>query len=190
MSCETGIGASIISNCTTQGSGGNEVKGWIANRRDFIPTYDLTNTALMTGLTLTVGAQLYPFEGVKKILNSGFDIVTDPARADEYTHYVGFTGFEYTSDAIINMDAMNDLVWVVESKDKNDSGDGIFRVFGAKKGLVKTADSMRSNDAFGGRIIEMNSPDGEAEAHSNYVLLDTDYATTLALLEGLETPVV
>jgi len=186
MGCLDDITKSIVSDCTTQGSGGNEVKGWIFKQNELIAVYDSTNPSKITSLSLPIGSQGYTFTGVKKMLNSGHDIVIEDARADGYTHYVGFTGFSFKSEDVENFDALNNLVFVVESKDKTDDGDGVFRVYGIKQGLVKSSDTMRANDNYGSRIIEMATPDGQIESYSNYTFLDTDYATSLAALEALE----
>jgi len=187
MSCISDIAKNIISNCTTQGSGGNEVKGWIMKRSEFTPTYDNTNPSKITSIALPVGAKAYTFTGVKKLLNSGHDFVSEDNRADGFTHYVGFSGFEFDAASVENFDSLDDLVFVAESKDKTTTGDGVFRVYGAKQGLVKSSDTMRANDNYGARVIEMSTPSGMTEAYSNYTFLHTDYATSLADLVALET---
>jgi len=64
-------------------------------------------------------------------------------------------------------------------------GDGVFAAYGVKYGLYKSTDTRRANDINGARNIELTSLAGQEEKYSNYTLLDTDYATTKALLETL-----
>lgn len=187
MACEDNISKSITSNCTTQGSGGNEVKGWIFKQDEIGYVQDGTNPSKITNITLGTGLLAYTFTGVKKMLNSGSDIVIEDARADGFTHFIGFSGFEFKSADVENFDSLDNLVFVVESKDKTDDGDGVFRVYGLMQGLVKSADTMRTNDNYGSRVIEMSTPPGQTESYSNYTFLKTDYATTLAALVALET---
>jgi len=186
MSCENNIVKSIISNCTTQGSGGNEVKAWIGNRLEMSPTYDVTNPSKITTLAVDVGKQLFTITGVKKLLNSGFDRVIAEDRADTFTHYFNFQGFEFKVEDVENLDTLDDVVIFVESKDKTDDGDGVFRGFGVKKGMFPSSDSMRANDINGARNIELTSLAGAEEPYSQYTLDAGDYATTKALLVALE----
>lgn len=186
--CVKGIALDIISDCTTSGIGGNEIKAWAGNRSEMIPTYDVTNPSLITGLAMVATKQLYTITGVKKLINSGFDRVVADDRPDKFTQYLNIQGFEFKAPNVEGMDNLDDIVVIVESKDKPADGNGAFRVFGMKYGLYPTTDTMRANDINGARNIELTSLSGQEEPHSNYTLLDTDYATTKALLEGLETP--
>lgn len=187
MTCVSGIVKSVISDCSTSGIGGNEVKAWIGNRLEMTPTYDVTNTSKITGLSVASTKKLYTITGVKKLLNSGFDRVQADDRPDKFTHYFNFQGFEFKAADVENLDNLDDVVIIVESKDKPDDGDGVFRVFGMKYGLYPSSDTMRANDINGARNIELTSLSGQEEPQSNYTLLVTDYATTKALLVSLET---
>jgi hypothetical protein len=188
MSCVKGIAKAIVSDCTTSGIGGNEIKAWIGNRLEMTFTFDVTNTSLITNIAVASTKQLYPLTGVKKLLNSGYDRVVVDDRPDKFTHYFNFQGFEFKAADVENIDNLEDIVVIVESKDKTDDGDGVFRAFGVKNGLYPTTDTMRANDINGARNVEVTSLEGQAEQWSNYTVLATDYATTKTLLEGLETP--
>jgi hypothetical protein len=187
MACVTGIAKDIISTCDTSGIGGNEVKAWIGNRLEMTPTYDGTNPSLITDLAVASTKQLYVLTGVKKLLNSGFDRVVADDRPDKFGHYFNFQGFEFDAPSVENIDNLEDIVVIVESKDKPTDGNGTFRVFGMRNGLYPSTDTMRANDINGARNVEVTSLEGQEEPQSNYTLLDTDYATTLALLVSLES---
>lgn len=188
MGCADKIGANILSTCDTSVSGGLEVKAWVFNRIEATVTYDGTVPLKITDITPTSGNQAYTITGIKKLLNAGSDAVVADDRPDKYTHYFNFQQFEFASAAIENVDNINDVIIVVESKDKADDGDGVFRVYGAKKGLWKSTDTHRDNDLNGARNIELTSLPGQEEPYSRYTYLDTDYATTLAALVAAETP--
>lgn len=185
MGCIIGISKDITSDCSTSLSGGLEVEAWIFNRDELTPTYDVAEDNLLTSLAMVGVATGFKLTGVKKLLNCGHDIVVSEDRPDKYKHFFSFQGFEILAEDWRNLDDINDVVVVVELKDKNDTGEGVFQVLGLKKGLWKSADTQRSNDINGARNIEMTSLDGQEEPFARYVLLDTDYATTRALLEGL-----
>lgn len=185
--CDKGIVKNIVSDCSTKPVGGIEITAWIGNRGEITPTYDVTNPSKITGLAVESGKQLFTITGVKKLLNAGFDRVVAEDRPDTFTHYFSFQGFEFKVENVENLDNLEDVVVFVEMKEKPDDADGTFRGFGVKYGLYPSTDTMRANDIDGARSLELTSMDGQSEPHSNYTLLATDYATTKALLVGLES---
>jgi len=188
MSCLDGVAANIASTCATQPSGGLEVTAYILNREDVAITYDVTNELLITGMVNAATKKAYSITGVKKLLNAGSDIVIADDRANKYSHYFNFQQFEFDSDAVLNVDNIDDVVIIVETRDETTDGDGMFRVYGAKFGLWKSTDTHRANDINGVRNLELTSLPGQEEPWSRYVFFDTDYATTLAEVVALLTP--
>ena len=185
--CKSTLTKIIDSSCNNRPQGGIEVKAWLINRSEMDYTIDVTLKSQVQNITMITGAVAYPITGVKKLLNAGHDIVVAEDRGDAYTHAFSFQQFEFLTEDIENVDAANDLVVIVERKAKNDTGDGIFKLYGLTSGLYKTADTQRMNDIDGARSLEMATQGGETEAFSSYTVFDTDYATTLAMIESLET---
>ena len=185
--CFDGISKAIISNCTTQGSGGLEVVAWVFNRKELTITYDTTTKNLITSLANVSLKQGYKLTGIKKMLNAGSDLVVADDKADSWTHYFNFKQFEFSAADIVNVDNINDVIVFVENKDKSTTGDGVFMGFGCKFGLYKSTDTHRTNDDKGARNIELTSLADQEEPFSRYVFLKTDYATSKALLETLVT---
>ena len=189
--CDASIAAKIISDCTTQKTGGAEELGWVGRREDLIVTYDSTNPVLVTGLTTKAATKFYTIKGVKKNLNFGSDIVTAIDRADRYTHFVSFPQFEMDAASIANLDAAKDLVFIFEAKDKSETGNGEFILLGLKGGLHKSADSFRINDANGARLLEFTNMEGETETASRYIAHigtpSPTYALTRAAIVALES---
>jgi len=188
MGCTDGISKIITSTCATSVSGGIEVKAWIINRADVAITYDGTIPLKITAITFAQTKRSWPITGVKKLLNCGSDLVSAEDRPDKYAHKFIFQQFEFTAEDIYNVDNINDVIVVVENKDKNATGDGVFIAYGVKKGLWKSADAQTANDVNGARSLELTSMAGLEEPYSRYVYLATDYATTLAALVASETP--
>jgi len=186
--CTDGAVKAIIADCTTQGVGGNEIKAWYGNRKELSFVYDATNPSKVTGITASTGKQLFPITVNVKALDSGADRVVATGLADRFTHFVSFSNFEFDTASVENIDNLKDLVFIVESKDKKDNGDGVFRGYGFKHGLTPLTDSNRANDANGARNLEFGPTEGDSEPWSQYTVLDTDYETTKALLISLETP--
>ena len=187
MSCITGIAKNITSDCTTHVSGGLEIEAWVFNRKEITITYSAVSGKenQITDIAMVGAATGFKITGNKKLLNAGHDLVVAEDRPNKYTHHFMFQQFEFLTEDVRNVDDIDDVVIVVESKDKNDSGDGIFRVYGAKFGLWKATDTHRDNDVNGARNIELASLGGQEEPYSRYVYLDTDHATSKAALEAL-----
>lgn len=191
MGCTGGIAKVITSDCTTSKVGGLEITAYAFNRTDLEITYSSTEDKenQITTMSNAVGVKGYLLTGVKKLFNAGHDIVVADDRPNKYTHHFMMQVFETLTEDIRNADDLDDLVIVVEQKDKNTGGDGTFVAYGCKYGLYKTSDTQRANDVNGARVIELASLPGQEEPFSRYVVLDTDYATTLALLVDLVTNV-
>lgn len=185
MGCNSGIVKSIISDCTTSKGGALEIIMYIFNRLNADITYDVTNPSLITSIANAVGETAFKITGIRKLFNAGHDIVVADDRPDKYTHYAAFQQFEVAAEDIENVDQVKDVFVVVERKDKSTTGEGVFAAYGVKFGLYKSTDTRRANDINGARNLELTSLAGLEEEHSNYTLLDTDYATTKALLETL-----
>lgn len=187
MACTSGIVKDIVSNCTTAINGSLEVLAWIWNRNDITITYDNTYPNMITNLAKAGADTAFTVEGVKKLLNAGHDIVTAENRPDKWTQHFYFEQFERLAADILNVTQLQDVVVVVEAKDKGTGGDGTFFCYGAKHGLYLVGDTMRHNENNGARVIELATQAGEEEPYPVYIVKKTDYATTLSLLNGLLT---
>lgn len=187
MACTDGITAAITSNCTTSRGGGLEVEAWAFNRTDIDITYSGA-TNLITAITKPAGVAGivgYKLKGVRKLFNAGADIVQADDRPNKYSHFFSMQQFEVLAQDTANVDNFNDLVIVVERKDKTTTGEGVLIVLGAKNGLYKSADSQRENDANGARKIELKSMPGQEEIFSQWVYFDTSLSHMKTHLESL-----
>jgi hypothetical protein len=188
MGCVDGITKNITSTCVTQPIAGTEVKAWVANRLEVSITYDVTDVSMITNIAPTSGNQLWSLTGVKKLLNPGSSLVVAEDRADKYQHKFNFQGFEFLAEDVENIDALSDLIVIVEMKDKSATGEGTFRAFGAKNGLYKTSLEWTANDIDGAIAVELASQEGENEDYPWNTVFITDYAATKAMLVAGETP--
>jgi hypothetical protein len=174
MACTDGITAAITSDCTTSRGGGLEVEAWAFNRTDIDITYSgstnlITDISKPAGVTAAVGFKL---KGVRRLFNAGNDVVISEDRPKKWSHFFSMQQFEVLAADTANVDGFNDLVIVVERKDKTTSGNGVLVVLGAKNGLYKSADTQRENDKNGARSIELKSLSGQEEMFSQYIYLD------------------
>lgn len=187
MGCLDGITKDVASTCENQPVAGVEIKAWVGNRLEAGFTFDVTNLSKITAVQMISGAKLWVLTGVKKLLNPGTSLVVAEDRADRYTHKFNFQGFEFTAEDVENIDALSDLFIIVQMIDKVSGGDGTFRAFGVKNGLYKTALEWTANDIDGALPVEMASQEGAGEDYPWWTVLNTDYATTLAMLVTQET---
>lgn len=185
MACPGEIVKDIVSDCSTQGVGGLEQVAYLINRVDFEPTFDITNPNKITDVATALGTKAYKLTGAMKGFDAGFDRVKEEGFADSFTHFFSFKQFEVSAEDIANVDGMDDCVLIVETKNKPTDADGTFVALGVGSGLHITTDTKRFNTTNGARALEMATNAGEGERYSQYNVLDTDYATTKALIESL-----
>jgi len=184
MACLEKITQVILNTCTNVPAAGLEVKGWLLNRSDFTFTPDVGNAALITAIAPVVAETAFPITAVKKEMNAGWDAVVADNLPDLFTHYSSIQPYERDSDAVKQMDEMDDVVIVWELK--GPKTEGCFIILGLETGLHKSSGSWRALDNNGIPTYELTSREGEAEKYSRYIFWDTDYATTKAALVALE----
>ena len=156
------------------------------NRTDIdTVTYDVTNRSKVTAIAMATGKQAYTCTGVKKLFNAGSTLVTVENRPNKYTHTFHLEQFEIDAASLENLTDMEDVVVIVELKDKGTAGDGEFVVLGLQNGLYKTADDWSANDNNGVRTVDLASMAGHEEKEERYILDAGDRATAQRGEEGL-----
>ena len=187
MACTSTITASIVSDCSTIGVGGNEIKAWIFNRLDVATiTHDGTYYSKITGMVFNTGKRAWTFTGVKKMLDSGWDPIIAETRPDKYKQKVTLETFSFAAQDVENISNLSDVVVVVESKDKGN--DGTFRIYGLGSGLYKVGDAHMANAANGARVLSLESLAGQEESYPVFIFDSGTYAQSLAALVAMETP--
>lgn len=184
MSCLSKIAQEITNTCINVPAAGLEVKGWLMDRSDCTFTPDPGNAALITLIELEAPAVAYPITAVKKENNAGFDVTVADNLPDLFNHYLSAQPYERDSDAVKNIDEMDDIVAVLELK--GPKTEGCFVILGLETGLHKSSASGRFNDNHGIPTYEFATREGEGEKYSRYIFWAATYDATLAILEGLE----
>lgn len=185
MSCIQGISEDLINDCDANPVAGLEQIAYVIDRSALTATKDGTNKNLVTALAQAVGAQAYKIQGYNKSNNAGSDLVVADAQPNRYTQYFSMIIWQVDSDTVQALNDIDDVVVIVENKNKGKDGDGAFEMYGYDTGLYKSSFTKRSNDNGGGYSIEMTSREGEAPTRSHYVVFDTDYDTTKTMIEAL-----
>lgn len=188
MACNGEMLQSILFDCDNPAIGGVEEKIWAFNRSEVTFTVDATNPCRLTGFTVEATKNSFVIEAFKNTVDAGSDLVVSETSPDKWNQFVSALVKAKTADEIENIKSMNDLVFVVWTKDKGNNQEGAFEVFGRQTGMYKSAVTRRVNAEDGRYPLEFTNLAGQESTCPHDVLLDTDYATTLAALVASETP--
>lgn len=187
VSCLGSIGADIINDCAAKPMAGAEQTAYLFNKADITATFDAQNKWLVTDLTVAATKKGYKLTGFRKNLNAGADVVVSDTVPKKWNQFFSFYGWGVEAADVKAIDELDNIVVVYESKSKGVNVAGAFHMLGYDTGLFVSADTKRVNDNDGTRSIEMTNLAGAESPVSEYIVYDTSYATTLALLEGLMT---
>ena len=188
-SCAADIAANIAKDCANPLVSGFTGRGVLINLSD-APAFTIsgTNPRIITAITLGVGVKVAVVDNAA---------ITQPftGTAVQSTDENGMV--QYQKTAVINIplrgagvakniveplhsSALGFLL-ILEKKDKR--GDGSYVVIGYEQGLKANADGVVRNEyENGGNVVATMST---VENFFEYVLYDTDYATTKAAFENL-----
>ena len=183
--CTGALANDIINDCTKKPIGGLESVIYLFNRKDLSGTVNPANKVQLTDLVVALTKKGYKYEGYKKTANAGFDLVVADTLPDAYTQTLSLTVWGIDSATVKALNDLNDIVAVVENKNKGNAGDGAFEVYGFETGLYKTSFTKRSNDNGGTFSLELASQSGEESSVSHHIYYETSYAASKAALEAL-----
>lgn len=183
--CTGVLAGDIINDCTKKPIGGLESLIYLFNRADISGTISPTNRNLLTDLVVAATKKGYKYEGFKKTANAGFDLVVSDNLPDAYTQTLSLTVWGIDSATVKALNDLNDVVVVVENKNKGNAGDGAFEVYGFETGLHKTSFTKRSNDNGGTFTLELASQAGEESSVSHHIYYETSYSVSKAALDAL-----
>lgn len=182
MSCITGIASDIINDCTLAPVAGVEETMYVFNKEELTAVKSLTNDNLVTDLTVIIGKKGFKVKGFKKSSNAKSTLVVTDTLPDMYTQTMEFTVWGKDAETVKELKQLNNVVFVVEKKDKGASGDSAFAMYGYETGLFKATLEQDSN-ADGGVFKVSMVAEGQSTPYFN--VYDTSYATTKAMLEAL-----
>lgn len=165
----------------------------VGNLRDIATiTYDLTDTSVITGITMKSGTAMYAFQGVRASTNAQVDLVASELTVG-FSHQTDFSVFEVGSAQKVNIQAMAAVKQFAIYQNPKDSslGDAVWEVLGVNAGLELTvATRIAGDQASGGAYtLQLKTPVTSNETGLPNSFWDTDIATTEAKIEALLTPV-
>ena len=194
MAICAGISTDIVLQCDTPPVAGVADVMYLINKADIdTVTFDNTNPTaankLVTDITLKAGKFAYKVEG-RNNSHEPSSLLRKGRYFDTFEHQVMFKIFDNSpaiKTQIENMVQRGDLVAIVENNFRGVGDVAAFEILGYGSGLEVTEQTRVTNDqdTQGGYSITLKTGDQQGEPHLPYSLLDTNYATTVTLLEGL-----
>ena len=166
---------------------------WLANYKDIESlTFDVTDKRLVTAIVFKTGGALYVYDGARQSTQAEVEFVPQTLSVG-FKHTVNVQVFEIDSLQKLNLEKMclGKMVAVVEHPNAIGNGNSVFEIFGGGVGMeVLTLTRIsRDQETQGSYSLALATSDNEGqEASLALSMLATDYATTLALLIGYETP--
>lgn len=178
MSCL--IGNSITASCVDlRQVGGLKADLYVANRSDIV-SYTTDINGYVTGITFVALAGLYKFGSKKNSHSAGYSIAVGGAGANTVVNHnvaCKFFATTPTDDQVIEDMITADMVFIMETKNLE------FKLFGFDNGCTLSEGTQSSGQEGAADTTDTLTFLGEEKDLPKRVL-DTDYATTKALLES------
>lgn len=157
-------------------------------------TYDVTNTYIISDITMKTGKAMFAFEGVRQSLNPQYSLVVQTVSIG-YSHQIDFSIFDISAAQKENLEAMATIPQFAIVQNINDTGnaDNFFEVFGVNRGLdvISNVRINADGDTAGAFVTTLQtSEDGSKENKMPGTFFDTDFITTLAKVDALLIPAV
>jgi len=184
MSCGT-LTLGSQPDCDNPLKAGTKPRLFLANYDDVLSATEGATPNLLTALVMASNSVFYLFEGYKQDVKPTQEIINLGSGLNQFKHSLNFLVYEISQTQKNNLQrlARGRFVAIVENKGKDENS---FEVYGLGAGLEAVAGVAR--DAFangGGYLISLATGDGEFEPLLPQTLFDTDYATSLALVNEL-----
>ena len=187
-SCTGVIAVSVATNCATPLQTGTEDRVWIVNYADWRAatiTRNVTNSTIIEDIVLTNPA--FYWEGRNNSNKPLFSQI-DQGGIEMYEHSIDVLLYNLKN---VTKKMLKDMkggryVVIYENTYKDSTGESAFEVLGETAGLKITTleRDPNSTDTNGAWHVMLTTPKNK-EPNIPSSIFDTDYATTLALVQGL-----
>lgn len=179
----------ISLDCTNPIQAGTRDKLWIINLDDLNGVTTNVTTGVVEGITLNSGAQAYVVDGQNNSIEPKATMV-EQGYLNMFDHEVMFKGFNVSPAVKKAMNEIKDgrFVAIVENYHRGNGGDAAFEIYGLTTGLEVTEleRDPNSEDTQGAFHVKLfTKKNKEPKLPTTFFL--TDYATTKAIVEALES---
>jgi len=149
-------------------------------------TYDITNTTVITGITMSAGKSMFAFQGVRSSNKPDISLQADDFSVG-FIHQMDFSVFEVDSTQKLNLQGMAARKTFVIYQNPNDSslGDAIFEVMGVNSGLEMSTLNRQPATKDGSYKIQLRTAEAASETSLPNSFFDTDFATTKGKIDAL-----
>lgn len=183
------LDGSLEPNCTYPIQGGVDDKLYLINKSDIASvTRNVTNPQIIEDIILISGATAFEIQGQNNSNNTRFEMVKQRFTR-MWNHFVDFVGFDLSPTGFERYEELSNalVVAVVVNNYRGTSGNAAIKIYGLDAGLraASIAQDMASADTQGAVQIALSTDDINKEPHTPATLFDTDFATSLAIIEGL-----
>jgi len=173
-------------NCTTPLKAGTRPRLLLANYSDIVSvTLSAATPNLITAITFASNTVFHVFNGFKQDVKPTQEIIAPSNGANQLKHNLNFVVYEISQLQKNNLQRLiksEGLVAICENKGKDANS---FEVYGLGSGMQIVPGVARDTNANGGGyIISLATLEGEFEPLLPQTIFVTDYAATLALVEG------
>ncbi|MES2397951.1 MAG: hypothetical protein V4549_18205 [Bacteroidota bacterium] len=186
------IAGNIVLDCDHPIQAGTEDTLILINRSDIASTTrNGANNEIVENIILNSGVEGYIYQGLNNSHKPKFSVVKiGPFK--RWSHQTDFLAFGVLAAAKEEMQKLKDgdVCAIIYNKFKGVSGNGAFELYGLDAGLkVETLERDLANQETQGAfsISLMSDADTGLEPFPPKTIYITDYATTLAMIEGLFT---
>lgn len=191
----TGIFQNQEIDCNNPLSVGVIQRVFQANREDILElTYDVTPGLenVITGIVMKSTKSFYEMAGVNESVKGQNELVRR-STSNGYRHQVDYSIFEVDNVSLQNMQAMayKPQICILYGVDDSSLGNGAFQVYGVDVGLDLLTNIRINGDVEtgGAHVLQLATPEsGGDEKIIPPPLWNTDYSTTLSILEALLLP--
>ncbi len=187
--CEK-LTAGIAYDCANPPSGGVNDRLILLNFSDVDGnvTYDVTNPTLVTNIALVAPAVGFVFEGVNNS-NEPRSAMVKGRYVNGYDHEVRFKCFDNSPAAKLQLSKLDGalVVAVVQNNRKGTDGNSAFEVYGLQTGLrlQELERILADAETQGAYNLLVRNDEISRPSTLPHTLWDTDFATTLAIVNGL-----
>jgi len=173
-------------NCVTPLKAGTRPRLLLANYSDVVSVTTSTSTPnLITAITFASNTVFHVFNGYKQDVKPTQEVIAPANGANQLKHNLGFVVYDISQIQKNNLQRLiksEGLIAICENKGKDANS---FEVYGLGSGLQIVPGVARDTNANGGGyVIQLATLEGEFEPLLPQTIFTTDYATTLALIEG------